>query len=192
MVPGRFGRPNLAISRRIDTLNISPTFSQAFIFYEDSLDFKTCVELIQERIERHASNLMISINNSFGQSEEAIFKNSKGSKNTSYPSTLSSQLYFTPDALTEPLNIAKSALNFVCNMSVFGVVNSKSTFGEAREILSEDIKRSMACRVEIIEDQVEDCSSEDKENIQNLFSSFELARRVNFDFGVVPISLYEG
>ena len=50
----------------------------------------------------------------------------------------------------------------------------------------------MACRVEIIEDQVEDCSSEDKENIQNLFSSFELARRVNYDFGVVPISLYEG
>jgi len=77
-------------------------------------------------------------------------------------------------------------------MSVFGVVNSKSTFSEAREILSEDIKRSMACRVEIIEDQVEDCSSEDKENIQNLFSSFELARRVNYDFGVVPISLYEG
>ena len=84
------------------------------------------------------------------------------------------------------------ALNFVCNMSVFGVVNSKSTFSEAREILSEDIKRSMACRVEIIEDQVEDCSSEDKENIQNLFSSFELARRVNYDFGIVPISLYEG
>ena len=77
-------------------------------------------------------------------------------------------------------------------MSVFGVINSKSTFSEAREILSEDIKRSMACRVEIIEDQVEDCSSEDKENIQNLFSSFELARRVNYDFGVVPISLYEG
>ena len=77
-------------------------------------------------------------------------------------------------------------------MSVFGVVNSKSTFSEAREILSEDIKRSMASRVEIIEDQVEDCSSEDKENIQNLFSSFELARRVNYDFGVVPISLYEG
>ena len=77
-------------------------------------------------------------------------------------------------------------------MSVFGVINSKSTFSEAREILSEDIERSMACRVEIIEDQVEDCSSEDKENIQNLFSSFELARRVNYDFGVVPISLYEG
>ena len=167
---------------------------------------------------------MISINNSFGQSEEAIFKNSKASKKTDYPSTLSSQLYFTADALTEPLNIANTvshkpgilgrpvrpvdschkpklnfkpelilqALNFVCNMSVFGVVNSKSTFSEAREILSEDIKRSMACRVEIIEDQVEDCSSEDKENIQNLFSSFELARRVNYDFGVVPISLYEG
>lgn len=51
---------------------------------------------------------MISINNSFGQSEEAIFKNSKASKKTDYPSTLSSQLYFTADALTEPLNIANT------------------------------------------------------------------------------------
>ena len=74
----------------------------------DSLDFKTCVEMIQERIERQASNLMISINNSFGQSEEAIFKNQKGSKKTDYPSSLSSQLYFTADALTEPLNIANT------------------------------------------------------------------------------------
>jgi len=64
--------------------------------------------LIQERIERQASNLMISINNSFGQPEETIFKNSKGSKKTDYPSSLSSQLYFTADALTEPLNIANT------------------------------------------------------------------------------------
>jgi len=168
--------------------NITLSFTLAI----DSLDFKTCVELIQERIERQASNLMISINNSFGQPEEAIFKNSKGSKKTDYPTSLSSQLYFTADALNEPLNVSNTSLNFVCNMSVFGVINPKSTFSEAREILSEDIKRSMACRVEIIEDQVEDCSSEDKENIQNLFSSFELARRVNYDLGVVPISLYEG
>ena len=49
---------------------------------------------------------MISIDSSFGQSEEAIFKNAKGSKKTDYPSTLSSKLYFTADALTEPLNIA--------------------------------------------------------------------------------------
>ena len=66
------------------------------------------MELIQERIERQASNLMISINNSFGQPEEAIFKNSKGSKKTDYPTSLSSQLYFTADALKEPLNVSNT------------------------------------------------------------------------------------
>ena len=66
------------------------------------------MELLHGRIERQASNLMISINNQFCQSEEAIFKNSKGSKKNDYPSTLPSQLYLTPDALNEPLNIGNT------------------------------------------------------------------------------------
>ena len=89
--------------------------------------------MIQERIERQASNLMISINNSFGQSEEAIFKNQKGSKKTDYPSSLSSQLYFTADALTEPLNIANTVrMKIHCKMPLRNVIFQRYQAGYSR------------------------------------------------------------
>ena len=86
-------------------------------------------------------------------------------------------------------NILFQAIHFSCATSLFAVVCFRTTYKEIRDSFAQDLKRSLTCRLEIIEDSIEDNKRED---MQTLFSSFELCRRINYPIETIPVSLYEG
>jgi len=75
-------------------------------------------------------------------------------------------------------------------------LSQKSSFGDLKSNLKSDLNRSLAARLEIIEDQVEDRKLEqeglEQQKLQTLISSFKLAKRVNYPLQQIPVSLYEG
>ena len=75
-------------------------------------------------------------------------------------------------------------------------MSQKSSFGDLKSNLKSDLNRSLAARLEIIEDQVEDRKLEqeglEQQKLQTLISSFKLAKRVNYPLQQIPVSLYEG
>jgi len=149
----------------------------------DNLEYNKCHAELQKKIEKLSDNLRVTYDGTVGTKSDLIFP--KTSK--SYPNEIMTECYFSK---CEPSwSNSKSLISLKSAISLFGILSPKSTYNDLTECLRDDLKRSMICRLSILEEQILDQVKD--ENVETLFSSAPLPKRVNYELNTVPVSLYQ-
>ena len=116
----------------------------------DNLEYNKCHAELQKKIEKLSNNLRVTYDGTIGTKSELIFP--KTTK--SYPNEIMTECYFSK---CEPSwSNSKSLISLKSAISLFGIISPKSTYNDLTECLRDDLKRSMICRLSILEEQILD------------------------------------
>ena len=126
--------------------------------------------------------MRVTYDGSIGSKSELVLPKTK-----TFPPEISVECYFS--AASAEWQNGSNKVSVRASISVFGVISPKSTFTDLNRVIQEDVKRSMICRLAILEEQILDQTS--GENVETLFSSCQIPKRVNYALGDLPVSLYE-
>jgi len=153
----------------------------------DTLEYNHIHGELQHTVELLVERLLVTVDGGIGSKGDLIFP--KTTK--SYPETMSVDCYFNGAALDWSQGANLTVVNIRCSMSLFALICPKSTHGELVERLQDDMRRSMVCRLAIVEEAVVDAVRDDEKTVETLYSSSQLPKRVNYVLNDVPVSLYE-
>ena len=114
------------------------------------MEYNQCHAELQKKIEKLSDNLRVTYDGSIGTKSELIFP--KTTK--SYPSEIMAECYFSQCETN--WSDSKSLISLKSSISLFGMISPKSTYNDLTECLRDDLRRSMICRLAILEEQILD------------------------------------